>query len=219
MSMEYHKINSIFKRDPSGKNILWDEYAQPEFEYLADNDWVFTEKVDGTNIRVMWDGEKVTFGGKTDRAQIPANLYSHLGDLFSPADLAALDAYPICLYGEGYGAGIQKGGGRYAPSPRFVLFDVRVSADRDWWLKRADVEDIGEKLGLLVVPVVGHGTLAEMVEKCRSGFLSEWGQFPAEGIVARPAVELQDRGGRRIITKFKLRDFGPAALAAAEEER
>lgn len=29
-----------------------------EFDYLKDNTWIFTEKVDGTNIRIMWDGGK-----------------------------------------------------------------------------------------------------------------------------------------------------------------
>jgi len=36
---------------------------------------------------------------------------------------------------------------------------------------------------------------------------SVWGDFQAEGIVARPGVELFDRAGRRIITKLKCRDF------------
>lgn len=65
---EYHKINTIFKRDPETRNktLLEGQYSVPEFEYLANNKWIFTEKIDGTNIRVMWDGKKVTFGGKTE---------------------------------------------------------------------------------------------------------------------------------------------------------
>jgi hypothetical protein len=52
---EYHKIQTVFKRDPSNnyKTLLEGEFAIPEFGYLQDNEWVFTEKVDGTNIRVM----------------------------------------------------------------------------------------------------------------------------------------------------------------------
>ena len=48
---EYHKINSVFKRDERGNFI--EEYADDVFEYLKDNVWVFTEKVDGTNIVVI----------------------------------------------------------------------------------------------------------------------------------------------------------------------
>jgi len=110
----------------------------------------------------------------------------------------------VCLYGEGYGAKIQKGGGNYRQDQDFVLFDVKIG---DWWLQRSDVKDVAGKLGLDVVPVIGSGTLAEMVEQTRQGFDSIWGNFKAEGIVARPAIELKTRSGHRIITKIKYKDF------------
>ena len=52
---EYHKIQTVFKRDPATKikTLLDVDWSQDAFGYLADNEWVFTEKVDGTNIRVM----------------------------------------------------------------------------------------------------------------------------------------------------------------------
>ena len=51
-------------------------------EYLKNNTWVFTEKVDGTNIRIYWDGHKVTYGGRTERSNIPAHLMNKLIELF-----------------------------------------------------------------------------------------------------------------------------------------
>jgi len=68
--VEYHKIQTIFKRNPETnfKTLLEGEYSLPEFESLKNNEWVWTEKVDGTNIRIMWDREKVVFGGKTNNA-------------------------------------------------------------------------------------------------------------------------------------------------------
>jgi hypothetical protein len=39
------------------------------------------------------------------------------------------------------------------------------------------------------------------------GVKSWWGDFDAEGIVARPQVELFTRAGHRIITKLKCKDF------------
>jgi len=39
------------------------------------------------------------------------------------------------------------------------------------------------------------------------GFMSAWGEFKAEGIVARPSIELIARNGKRIITKIKHKDF------------
>ena len=57
---EYHKIYTIFKRNPKTKykTLLEGKYSLPEFEYLKDCIWVFTEKIDGTNIRVIWKMEK-----------------------------------------------------------------------------------------------------------------------------------------------------------------
>lgn len=200
---EYHKIQTIFKRDSTQrtKPIIEGDYSLPEFEYLADNEWVFTEKVDGTNIRVMWDRDgKVTFGGKTDTAQIPAKLVTRLNERFTSN--YSLAGY--CLYGEGHGAGIQKGGRNYRHDQDFVLFDVKVG---DWWLQREDVAGIAHLLAVPIVPIIGTGSLYKAVNMVRDGMKSTYGDFEAEGIVARPEVEMNRRNGDRIITKIKCRDF------------
>ncbi|MFH1624129.1 MAG: RNA ligase family protein [Pseudomonadota bacterium] len=206
---KYHKIQTVFKRDPETKykTLLMGQYSLPEFEYLKNNEWVFTEKVDGTNIRVMWNHEmlEVAFGGKTDNTQIPATLVNKLKELFTIPKIESqfLDN-SICLYGEGYGAKIQKGGGNYRPDQSFVLFDVKIG---DWWLQRHDVETIGKELGVDIVPIIGEGDLVDMVNLTKDGFKSQWGNFVAEGIVARPKVELKARNGERIIMKIKYKDF------------
>lgn len=211
---EYHKIQTVFLRDPETKfkTLLDGQWATPEFGYLADNQWVFTEKVDGTNIRVVYNPAvpspiaPITFGGKTDNAQIPAFLVQRLQERFLTQAGTFKEKFPdgVCLYGEGYGARIQKGGGNYRPDADFVLFDVKIG---DWWLQRKDVEEIATELSLEIVPIIGHGTLSDLVSKVRDGFSSTWGSFDAEGIVARPATELKDRSGHRIITKLKHKDF------------
>ena len=205
----YHKINTVYKRDPETKHktLIVGEYALPEFGYLAENTWVFTEKVDGTNIRVMInEAGQISFGGKTDNAQIPAALVKKLEDRFLPQAATLAEAFPSggCLYGEGYGVKIQKGGGKYRPDQDFVLFDVRVG---EWWLERNNVEDVAAKFNLDIVPVIARGTLADMIDLTACGFKSNWGNFLAEGIVARPEVELKTRNGERIITKIKHKDF------------
>lgn len=182
------------------------DYSCPEFEYLKDSQWEFTEKVDGTNIRVMWNPETgVVFNGKTDNAQIPATLYHRLNELFTSEKLKAVFPFPVILYGEGCGAKIQKGGGNYkADGTDFVLFDVLIGGI---WIERKNVDDIADKLGILKVPIRGRGTLAEAIEMVQKGFPSAWGNFTAEGLVCRPTVELSDRRGNRIVTKIKYRDF------------
>lgn len=202
---EYHKIQTIFQRDMEspGKTLLEGVWSRPDFEYLQNNRWSFTEKVDGTNIRVKFHGGDPDFAGKTDNAQLPAQLVTRLRERFTADRLRSAFDCNACLYGEGYGAKIQ-GGGKYREDQDFVLFDVKIG---DLWLERESVEDIAAKLGLDVVPVIGGGTLWDAVKMARSGFLSRWGDFPAEGIVARPSTELLTRRGERVIAKIKTRDF------------
>ncbi len=211
MMEQYHKIQTVYKRDMQNKGrIIEGQFSIPELKYLAENQWSFTEKVDGTNIRVSWRrGECVIFGGRTDNAQIPATLVAKLQQIFPleklDSAISTEDADFLCLYGEGYGARIQKGGCNYNPDGvDFILFDVLVA---DWWLKREDVTKVAESLGIKIVPIVGKGTLQDGVELIRSGLGSTWGSFPAEGIVMKPQVELQTRAGHRIITKIKHKDF------------
>lgn len=204
---EYHKIVTVWERDPNNKfkTLLEGKWAEPEFEYLKDNEWVWTEKVDGTNIRIMWDGMKVVFGGKTDSAQLFAPLVERLQTLFYEGALSKIFDHPACLYGEGFGAKIQKSGKNYInDGVDFCLFDVLVG---DNWLERSNVEDIANRLEIQVAPIVAVGSLSEAIECTKTGFNSKWGQFLSEGLVMRPRIEMKNRRGHRIITKIKHSDF------------
>lgn len=204
MTTEYPKIETLYDRDDRFRVIVG-KWRLPEFAYLSDNRWVWTEKVDGTNIRVIWDGRRVTFAGKTDDAQVPAFLARRLQEIFTEEKLTAVFSGPACLYGEGYGAKIQKGGGNYKrDGVDFSLFDVLV--DR-WWLERASLEDISSRLGTGIMPIMGNGTLQEATEFVRGGVVSRWGAFQAEGIVLKPAISLFSRKGERVIAKLKTKDF------------
>jgi len=212
---QYHKINGLYKRDDNGDFIVGD-FAQPEFAYLFNNEWVGTEKIDGTNIRIIWDGKKVEIKGKSDNANIPSFLLIRLEEMVSKFDWEK--TFPgikydaegkrvanVTLYGEGYGAKIQKGGGDYIPNGvDFILFDVFID---DWWLKREDVDGIAQTLGIESVPVLFKGTLGQAIEMVKGGFKSTIGNAKAEGLVLVPSVELFSRKRERIITKLKTKDF------------
>jgi hypothetical protein len=212
----YHKIQSVFKRDMDAKGhpFIDGAWTLPEFEYLAGNEWVWTDKVDGTNVRVGWDGETVDIRGRTDKAQFHPSLDSYLRETFTPHPMRTVfpanedgTAGEVTLYGEGYGCKIQKGGGYLRDRVAFILFDVNIGG---WWLRREDVEDVADRLGIDAVPIVGRGTLHEAIEMIRGPVpLSPVGDgnAPSEGIVCRPAVELHARNHQRIITKIKYRDF------------
>jgi len=214
----YHKINTIFKREQFKNNaLIIGDWSEPEFEFLQNNEWEFTEKVDGTNIRIQFNTDgNITIAGKTDRADIPKFLYEKLASIFltskfqesMKASFSTMGdgSYPeVCLYGEGYGSKIQKEGYLYnRPDTDFVLFDIKVG---EWWLQRNDVEAIARFLSIPIVPVVGRGSLHDAITLVRDGMKSAWGNFTSEGVIAYPVVPLRKRNGERIITKIKTRDF------------
>lgn len=209
---EYHKIETLFERDMLGnKKLIEGKFRNTAIEYLKDNQWSFTEKIDGTNIRVHWDGHKVYFGGRTDNAQMPTNLVYRLNDLFLGVTNEELfeqkfGEIPVTLYGEGYGEKIQASGGKYLKGVDFILFDVQVG---DTWLERGNIEDIAKSFNLKVVPIVLTGTIQDAIDYVKSKpkctIASE--EKEAEGLVGKPLVELLDRRGSRVIVKIKVCDF------------
>lgn len=172
----------------------------------------------------------VYYKGKTDSANIHPNLLKHLQEQY-PTDkvLAALglkgfipkeewqdhkwqtiDDIPqrYTIYGEGYGAKIQKAGGNYLSQGNgFIVFDVKVD---DLYLLCSARDEIAAKLGAPVVPFIGMMTLDEAIQYVRTGFksrIAENKDFMAEGLVIRNELGLKTRRGERIITKLKTCDF------------
>ena len=206
---EYHKIETIFERDIKTKKLIEGQFKNLTVKYLENNWWEFTEKIDGTNIRVLWDGHKVTFAGRTDSAQIPAELTNRLFELFGGEANEQLfeqkfGETEVMLCGEGYGKKIQGVGSLYKDTQDFILFDVMIAGN---WQPRESVADIADYFGIDVVPIVFTGTISQAVNYIKTKPMSTIGTAPMEGLVGRPEVELQDRTGKRIIIKIKVKDF------------
>ena len=223
---EYQKIQTLFKRDE--RNIIIpDQFTYPEFEVLKDLKWECTEKIDGTNIRIELessgnpeDGIIMSFKGRTDKAIIPEHLLTKLNWLFDRERLMEVlnitDETQDCnitLYGEGYGAKIQKGGNYISNDVDFILFDVKINK---WWLDRESIKDIANKLGINVVPLMGYMTIPEAIEYVKKGFkstIAENKDYDAEGLVLKTPCGLLKRDGERLITKIKTVDFRKYQLA------
>ena len=95
---EYHKIKSLYERDHHTKKLIEGKYADETIEFLKDNK---------CNIRILWDGHKVKFAGRTDNAQIPAELTNRLFELFGGEQNEELfeqkfGNMAVMLVGEGY---------------------------------------------------------------------------------------------------------------------
>lgn len=215
-SSEYHKIETLYERDEK-THKLKPELILKNSVYGIIKTWQFTEKVDGTNIRLMWEHAIVTdgpcrpesfrIGGKTDNAQIHADLIANIERLELREKMR--DVFPdtdAVLYGEGYGAGIQKGGD-YSDTKKFILFDVLI--DGKWWLNWENTCDVAAKLKLDTVPFIGEFTLEQATEMVRTGMQSRLnsGKAKMEGLVGRPREALFDKKGHRLIVKLKTKDF------------
>lgn len=207
--MEYHKIETLYERDEASHRLK-PELVLKNRVYGLIKTWQWTEKIDGTNIRAIWDlaTGKLTFGGRSDNAQIHSDLVRYLYENLPVENVR--NVFPetnAVIYGEGYGAGIQKGGGDYSEKKKFIVFDVLV--DGKWWLSWENVCDVAAKLHLETVPYIGEMTLSEATEKVRAGFpsLLNGGKKLAEGMVGRTSEALFDKKGARLIVKLKTKDF------------
>lgn len=206
---EYHKIETIYERDVDGtKKLIEGKFRNESVEFLANNKWAFTEKIDGTNIRIHWDGHKISFGGRTEKSQIPSHLVNKLTDMFLNIETEELfeqkfGEKEVILFGEGYGCKIQNGG-LYRSDVGFILFDVIIG---DNYQSREVVEDIANCFNLEIVPIVIYGTIEDAVAFVKAKPDSTIGTAKMEGLVGRPVVEMRDRCGNRIIVKIKVCDF------------
>lgn len=206
---KYHKIETMYERDEQTKKFIIGKFRNETVEFLKDNTWQFTEKVDGTNIRVHWDGHRVSFAGRTDKAQIPSRLLERLNELFGGEINEQLfeqkfGEREVTLFGEGYGEKIQTNG--YIDGVDFILFDVIIDGI---WLKREAVDGISRSFNIKAVPIVLEGTLQDgvnFVQKHHQTYVGDRGAY-MEGLVARPKIEINDRNGNRVIVKIRYRDF------------
>lgn len=229
----YPHIDTCFKRSqekgPNHNKIIYGDWTRPEFEALKDLKWEATEKIDGTNMSyqiVTKDGNTdISIAGKTPAANIPGHLLKVMQEKLTPEKIievfgktnpetsATEMPYLIEIFGEGYGAKIQKGGNYIKDHADFILFDVKITAvenGKPIWLTRESCENIAEKLGLKIVPLIGYFTLDEAIEYVRKGFksvIAENPDYDAEGLVLRAPCGLLTRMGERIITKIKHCDF------------
>jgi hypothetical protein len=210
---KYTKIQTIFKRctekGPNKNKIIEGDWTLPEFEALQNVEWEATEKIDGTNISVIWDSEqgRVFFAGRDENAQIPARLVNVLVETFPASKFSETEMPSMIIFGEGYGKGIQKAGEGYNPNGvDFMAFDIFCGG---FWLERANIEEIVGKLEIDVVPLVDSLTLMQAVDYVRGGFATfiRPSNATAEGLVLRAPHGLLTRKGERLITKIKCKDF------------
>lgn len=216
--MEYPKIETLYDRNETTHKVIVGQLRCPEFALVKE--WRVTEKIHGMNTRVTYDPlipPYVRYSGRTDDAQIPARLVDYLRAVFTPEALS--EAFPditdpVILYGEGYGAKINSGGG-YRADIAFRLFDVYI---KPWWLEPHNIADVARKLGIKTVPFIttiprfpeSQDELRFILRDNGRSIAAQEDGGPgcfAEGIVARSVPLLFNRKGERLMWKLKLKDF------------
>ena len=107
--IEYQKIETLYKFDNVTKTYR-KEFFNPYVDYLKDNEWIASEKIDGTNVQVEYDGHRVAFHGRTERTNFPKEVLAALTGKFADSEVVFEQMFgdkPVILFMECYG-GIMK---------------------------------------------------------------------------------------------------------------
>ena len=240
--IEYPKTENLFARDPDTHKLIVGQFRDPHFEQVAY--WHVTEKIDGTNMRVIYDPLAGSFEirGRSDRANIQRDLELNMAKMFTVEKLShVFDGFigderiaagtKVTLFGEGYGPGIQKGGGNYRADKSFRLFDVMYHwpqteamtseqglTYRHSWCQPTTTMFIAGELGIPLVPVLELRADVDLI----TSIVQTMQEYPdsstcagedggpgciAEGIIARTDPYLYNERGSRVMFKLKGADL------------
>jgi len=190
------------------------KWRESELHYLANNLWAYRRKLDGENMRVMWDGEKAIWSGKSDDFTCDEETTKMMNQKFQEEIFEEKFGREktVLLFGERMGPKCQ-GNELGLEESTFVLFDVKIG---DVWLEPKNVVAIAKYFDVPscydymqegVKPVMeGDGyvdTLTNLIKRVNKGEFREW-----EGLVATPETGLCNRKGERLIVKVKNKDYG-----------
>ena len=214
----YHHIEAPCVRDRNTHKLYLEEtdtlprmateYLSEDYLLLQNMMWNIKRKLDGCNIRIQWDGDRVIWNGKTNLFQDPnGNVQKFMDGLeyFEEMCEENLGRDKVwTFYGEAMGPKIQ-GNELKLDNVDTFIFDIKVG---DVFLGEDSIKDICSKLGLNTVydtysPYnISSGKLCDLINMCINGELEG-----IEGIVATPVGDFRNRMGKRIITKIKNADF------------
>lgn len=206
---EYHKIETLFKFDGETKKYT-KEFYNKSVEILKDNQWLFTEKIDGTNLRIFWDGHKLQYGGRTNNAQFSVDQIKFIEEKLVNENIETIfeqkfQDVEVYVFGELFGVKIQNGG-LYTDGKGldFKVFDIEVGGVI---LTYESMMTLATELNYDYVPLVLTGTIDSAINYVLTHDTSTFSNAKLEGLVGKPIGDFRDRLGKRIVVKIKKRDL------------
>jgi len=212
---KYTKFSSPFVKDEKFFNTK--ELTQQ----LPKGKWILTEKIDGANIRIIItkpdeEGNREIHIGSRKLILNPSDKSSgQFLDCLKEVNLHKLKEYfqdinsTIVIYGEGYGAGIQKGG-IYSAIKDFRVFDVRIGlAYQDF----SYVEKVCIDNQLNLVPIFGNADVVDYdgcilnLMNFKETLIKDGTGGKPEGLVYKFEPVLLNKYGERLLFKIKFKDF------------
>ena len=190
---------------PTLDDNLEEYYKSPLFWYLSTLPWTYKRKLDGSNIRIKWNGERVVWNGKTNNFTCNSNLRDYMSKTF-PEEIFEEKFgrdKTVLLFGELMGPKVQ-GNELGLDEEQVILFDVKVG---DSWLAPENVESVAEYFWLKTyADFMPEGeridSLVNLIDRVSKGEFKDW-----EGIVASPLVGCASFSGSRVICKIKNKDY------------
>jgi len=212
---KYEKFSSPFKKDEKFLN------TKDLSQNLPKGKWIITEKIDGTNIRVILtkkdeEGNRETHIGSRKLLLNPEDKSSkQFLDCLEEVNLNKIKEYfdkvdsTVVIYGEGYGAGVQKGR-IYSLKKNFRVFDIRIGeAYQDFEY----VEKVCVDNQLNIVPMLGdieeidYDGCVTLLGSHKETMIKEGDGGQSEGFVYKFEPVLLNKYKERLIFKVKFKDF------------
>lgn len=235
MAYNYDKILAPLARDTAkSKYVDIMKFSRPEFEMLANVKWNWTLKIDGSNVNVIWDGERVSYVGHTEKTQFNDRTKKFLDETFctSEAETVFEDLYgeqPVKISMEFVSKDMNQNYG-YVDGAVFV-FDIFNGSTGKVWTSEETLDAFVSKFegsNVFVAPFIGYMNIWNAIDvvkayeviwnrhpekwKSEDKIKNPLGPYVIEGLVGRLPYELFDNNGNRVITKVKCKDYDVSSL-------
>lgn len=171
--------------------------------------------MDGTNLRIIWDGHRAEYRGRTDRAQFSDGQAMFLDEkIKSPAFEELLEQTfgntEAVLFGELIGNKLQ-GNPHKVDGYEIRVYDAFVAG---WWLLPENVDELASDLGLDSAEIIGVAPIGHMHQGMKNiASMTEAFEGEAEpleyleGIVGTAPGSVLGRNGSILRVKLKLENY------------